>query len=399
MSSTGSASTKKTDAPATWSGGLALAPDRLLPAPKPQAEAPPNLAVAARAGLLVMTGLLSLGLGLGLAFRPPSEPAAEIDLRVATPSPKLNTVQAVPTANQRVVAAAPTAPAAPKVVRKAAPPVAPVSHVELPRLIDAEPAPMNPAFLDELLAARALHRGDSSMIRNWKLLGLPAFLAVALAADAAPAAAQFDGVLLATKSEPAPQATPSNSDTPTQADQLRKLQTSIDDLKTSIRNNDEDLKALRDSLAAIRKDITDLRDGRVRTDLNVTKTQSELNDIKNQITELQRDVDELRRRPATPPASSAVAPSNSVSGYAAIPGLTPPPAGLPTGRIRLLNSYFVPETVRINDRTFLLQPGQEQMIEGVPAGAFTYEVLGVTDPRTRALTPNEMFTINVHPRG
>lgn len=223
------------------------------------------------------------------------------------------------------------------------------------------------------------------MIRNWKLFGLPAFLAIALAADAQPAAAQFDGVLQA-----ANQTTPpTNSDAPAaaQADQLKKLQASIEDLK---KTSDDDLKALRDSLAVIRREMAELRDGRHTSDLSVQKAQGDLNDLKTQITQLQKDVDDLRRR-AQPPA-------NTIAGYAGAP-LGAPQGAPPAGRIRLINSYFMPETVRVNDRTFLLQPNEERMLEGVPTGTFTYEVIGVTDPRVRTLAASDVFTINVHPRG
>jgi hypothetical protein len=347
-----------------------------------------------------MTGLLLVGLSMALAFAPPREPAPENDLRVAISLPKLNTASAETAADRKVAAVRPQPPQKPVVsvplpsARGTEPAVheapalqlARVSPVEMPSLIDsASPEPTNPAFLDGLLASRGTHRGDSSMIRNWKLFGLPAFLAIALAADAQPAAAQFDGVLQA-----ANQTTPpTNSDAPAaaQADQLKKLQASIEDLK---KTSDDDLKALRDSLAVIRREMAELRDGRHTSDLSVQKAQGDLNDLKTQITQLQKDVDDLRRR-AQPPA-------NTIAGYAGAP-LGAPQGAPPAGRIRLINSYFMPETVRVNDRTFLLQPNEERMLEGVPTGTFTYEVIGVTDPRVRTLAASDVFTINVHPRG
>lgn len=77
-----------------------------------------------------------------------------------------------------------------------------------------------------------------------------------------------------------------------------------------------------------------------------------------------------------------------------------PPAG---GRIRLMNMFTTPATVRVNGTSYLLQPGQTRVLDGQPVGAFTYEVMvdgfgSVQPPTTRTLGPNETFTIQVFVR-
>jgi hypothetical protein len=72
-----------------------------------------------------------------------------------------------------------------------------------------------------------------------------------------------------------------------------------------------------------------------------------------------------------------------------------PPTG---GRIRLMNTFTTPMSIRVNDRVYRLEPGQTQMLDAQPVGAFTYEVLGVQGPVTRVLAANETYTIYVYPR-
>src|SRR5207247_8428956 len=108
--------------------------------------------------------------------------------------------------------------------------------------------------------------------------------------------------------------------------------------------------------------------------------QQELDGLRQQLTQLQRDVDDLKARTANPPR---------VSGY------TPQPAA--TGRVRIVNSYMVPETVVVNGRAYTVNPGTYVTTDPVPAGLFNYEVLGVQGPVSRALAANEMFTITIHP--
>src|SRR5271154_4573687 len=103
MSSTGLASTKRAETPK--SGGASPPPDSpsFVGPPEPR----PDLAVAARAGLLMMTTLMLVGLCLTLAFRPQQPPVPENSLRADISSPKLNTVRTPPAIPPPVPAALP----------------------------------------------------------------------------------------------------------------------------------------------------------------------------------------------------------------------------------------------------------------------------------------------------
>jgi hypothetical protein len=191
--------------------------------------------------------------------------------------------------------------------------------------------------------------GDSPMMRNWKLVSLHTLLAGVLAA-APTNAADTDGV----------------TDLPGIAKQLKEVK--------------ESLKSIKDTL---NQDILSRKDQATQTDLKIQKAQSEIKDLRTQIEQLQRDVVALSASPSR------------VSGYPAN-GVTPAAAGL--GRLRLVNNFAAPMTIAVNRMTYPLAPGETRIIEAVPAGKFTYEVLGVQPPQERTLAVAETFTVTVFPR-
>jgi hypothetical protein len=141
-------------------------------------------------------------------------------------------------------------------------------------------------------------------------------------------------------------------------------------------------KQLADMQKALEDSIKNLR-----TDLNVydQTTRADLRELKDRVAQLEKQVKDMESRlnqmPSTRQAFS-------------------PPA---TGRIRLMNMYNVPATVRVNRIAYRLQPGEQRMLEGQPVGAFTYEVMvdpfgQVQPPTDRVLGANEVFTIYVYPR-
>jgi hypothetical protein len=292
-----------------------------------------------RPGVLALTCLLMLGLYAALRFWGHGHGApAGIDLRAASSSPKLNITSA-------------GAPAAAPQTESVAPPI-----LEPPAII--EPALEN--------GYRNSHRGDSPMIRNWNMLAAQALLVGALV----PAAAQAQ--------------TPT-SDTPPKPIDPALVSKQLEDLKKSI---DAMEKRLGDSLLAMGKDvrdvINDFQNFKTDANLKLGKAQADIDDLKKQLAQVRQDFDGGKSRP----------PSRE-AGYAAPPG-SPPAAG--TGRVRLVNTFSDAMTIIVNAKAYQLAPGETKLSDALPAGTFTYEVLGVQPSRERQLAANETFTVTVHPR-
>ena len=91
-------------------------------------------------------------------------------------------------------------------------------------------------------------------------------------------------------------------------------------------------------------------------------------------------------RAARPPESRA---SNSgPPGDAAASG---------TGSIVLLNTFPADVTIVVDGADYTLAPGERRVLPGRPAGAFSYEVVGVQPPVRRTLAAGGTFPIHVHP--
>ncbi|MCX7700723.1 MAG: hypothetical protein N2039_07580 [Gemmataceae bacterium] len=68
-----------------------------------------------------------------------------------------------------------------------------------------------------------------------------------------------------------------------------------------------------------------------------------------------------------------------------------------TGALRLINQLTTIQEVRVNGVSYFLMPG-EQIDVTVPAGTFTYQVVGIDPlPRTRSMVAGRVFTANIHP--
>ena len=68
-----------------------------------------------------------------------------------------------------------------------------------------------------------------------------------------------------------------------------------------------------------------------------------------------------------------------------------------TGSIVLLNTYPADVTIVVDGEGYTLAPGERRVLAGRPAGAFTYEVVGVQPPVQRTLASGGAFPIHVHP--
>jgi hypothetical protein len=67
-----------------------------------------------------------------------------------------------------------------------------------------------------------------------------------------------------------------------------------------------------------------------------------------------------------------------------------------TGTIRLFNTYAQPVSIVVNKRSYQLDPGASFVLANQPVGQVTYEVIGLSAPVTRTLTPDRALDIEVY---
>jgi TolA-binding protein len=201
------------------------------------------------------------------------------------------------------------------------------------------------------------------MRRTWKLCQA-ALLAAALLSVQSSAVGQV---------EKGPDADKAATEAQKTLQLLIKLQESIDQLK----KQGDDLQ----------RQVSNLPDEQ-RIDYQIRKTLAkELKDTKDEMTALRQQLDLLQRDVASLKSGAAASPRVAFSSPA-----TP-------GRIKLINTFPSQMTVIVNERSYRLAPGATEVLENIPAGQFTYQVLGVQpDMLVRSLAPNETFTITVYPR-
>lgn len=365
-----SASTKTADPEATRaarSGKSSDSPDRANFAPGSwdwlayarQPDLLPEVMLAARPCLILLTTVLLVGTCAAVAYWKAKPAQDGIDLLVEHSSPNLNhtsvetQIAASHTENSMIVrdyayeaqarsVEPATEPNLPIIVdeRPAISDFVPETTVVEPRMTDDSLIAI-PADVNQDLSIRVPQRGDSPMMQHWRTLGLHTVLAGAMT------------VATATGAEP-------NKDDVI-VKQLGELKKSIEQLNESVKT---------------------LRSDNLNADLKASKAHADIEEIKKQLNQLRLDVDELKKTTVT--KSFAIQPENK-----ATPAL---------GRVRLMNTYTEAVTIIVNNKVYHLQPQEIRLSEPLAAGAFTYEVLGVQSPRTRQLASNETFTVNVHPR-
>jgi hypothetical protein len=190
---------------------------------------------------------------------------------------------------------------------------------------------------------------------RWKLLGMQALLAAALAAGPAAAA--------------------DNTDTGKLTDSQK-----LDEIKAQLKEVQDSIK----SLESLKAEVTKLR-----SDTTL------ILGMQDRISKLEKDLDGLRKQ-----LDAAGGPRVSGFGPTAPTGPTGPPPG---GRIVLKNTYLGRVSIVVNDKSYQLDPGETVVLDNQPPGNFTYEVLGgpngVIQPRVnRALAPGDTFPITVFTR-
>jgi prefoldin subunit 5 len=193
----------------------------------------------------------------------------------------------------------------------------------------------------------------------------------------------------------------------------QKARAEIDDLKrqdTRLRDELDRLRSERPTTqprvalyepadSTLQRDLADLRAevDRLRRDLAVPRTpvlgvpqvsfyEGPATRATGEVADLRREIDRLNRELA----ECRSTPPDRASYYTAVPV----PA---TGRVELANTYPQGMRIVVNGREYDLAPNETRVITGVPAGTFTYQVLGVQPTaQARQLAANSTFTIQTY---
>jgi hypothetical protein len=227
--------------------------------------------------------------------------------------------------------------------------------LELPRGLTVEqtvpilPATPGEPVRENCYLIRDPHRGDTPMMHMWQILGLKAVLAGLFAATPA---------LASNVSGPA-----SEADKLTQINQqLIKMTAALTDIKKAV----DGLKA--------------------ESNLGTQNVLSQMKDLNELINLLRADVQGLRTH---------LPESSRISGFPPSSDTGPRP---PLSHVEMVNTYAQPVSIVVNGRSYQLAPGERRLSDAIPAGSFTYEVLGVTPPVIRTVAADKTFTVWVHPQ-
>jgi archaellum component FlaC len=324
-------------------------------------------------------------------------------------------------------------------------PVLPMPTMEPPQVQVQHPAftlpvvAMEPARFDVCLDpvvyvnACVPLRGETPMIRNWEILKTCAFLALTVPVLQQPIYAFGGGEQ---KSDPLEAIRASLADIKARLETVEKRKTPIQDneellsqinkLDKTIRNqmagvNDNlqslttEVQGLKKSIADIKADVVALQGEQLKQKLQIESTKTQIDLVNEQIAKLQKKFVAGETGPVDPKtpvvekanledirlklgsieqAILKLAPGKDR--IAMSPPTTPPATN--TGRVVLVNMYSEDMLYIVNGRTYRVAPNASRVLEAVPAGTLTYEVVSPTwgsrsNDRT-VLGGNETFTIS-----
>jgi FlxA-like protein len=323
-----------------------------------------GLRVPARPTLLILAIVLFTGLYIILSVRGHKPRPAGFVLRAEHSYLNLKNTSAVKpksevaNRNSVVRAASPRLLVPPPVSA----PAHPLSHPEATVRIGALPAFPRSDLLVPVAAVepvrencyqpRERHQGDTLMMRAWKSVGLRTILAALLAA--------------------APSVAKETSGPPTDSEKIENLQ--------------KQLNAVKKTLDQIKAAVDTLPDAQADAKAAFKTMETQVQSLRDQVTQLRSELSALRTVPPAATRQSLSPPADS------IPALTPPMA-----RVELVNTFLAEETVVVNRRTYRVAPGEVRLSDPIPAGPFSYEVLGVTPPRERTVGAGQVYTVHIHP--
>jgi hypothetical protein len=222
-------------------------------------------------------------------------------------------------------------------------------HLEIPR--DAQP-------------------GVSPMIKDWKSVSAFALMMGAMLHGST--AAAIDGP-------------------PTDEEKLDNIQKQLNNLTRTLTSVGESSVKAASAVNDLKRDLTgelnSMQASITNIGLSQAKTTKGLDDLREEMVRLRSEVDTLRAKVQTNSNYQALYNPNST---------VTTPVGM--GRVEIVNTYASEVAVVLNRRAYYVAPGETRTIENVPAGNFTYEVLGIQPPVTRTISPDKIFTVRVYTR-
>jgi len=224
---------------------------------------------------------------------------------------------------------------------------------------------------------RDAHLGVGPMLKDWKSLSAFALLAGAI----------MQGSVAQAFQEPL-----SDSE---KLDNIQKQ------LKSQAKTLEDNSKTLEITNKELIKTVNDLRDMKVDvnkgfdsiknqvTDIALAQqtTRQSLDVLREDVGKLRSEMDSLRNRVQINADRASLYNPNEAAA-----------STLGTGRVEMINDYNSPVAIVVNRRTYYLAPSEKRNSEPVPAGTFTYEVLGIQSPAVRTLGPNQIMTVRVYNR-
>lgn len=154
----------------------------------------------------------------------------------------------------------------------------------------------------------------------------------------------------------------------------------------------DDVKAIRAMLERIDGRMAAQQSQLTDALILINKLMSDMTTLRDEHARLQRELNDLKARPAGQ-TSSSYYPGTAGSSFSQLPSQAPLAA-----RVRLVNTYIADMTAVINGVMYTVSPGTERTVSLAP-GTMTYQVFMVADvPQTRSLAAGEELKLTLYPR-
>ncbi|CAN5534547.1 hypothetical protein BH10PLA2_BH10PLA2_35270 [soil metagenome] len=224
---------------------------------------------------------------------------------------------------------------------------------------------------------RDAHLGVGPMLKDWKSLTAFTLLAGAI----------MQGSVAQAFQEPLSDSEKLDNIQKQLKSQAKTLEDNSKILDITSKKLIETVNDLRDVKLEVGKGFDDVKNKVTDIALAQQTTRQSVDVLREDVGKLRTEVDSLRNRVQT--QNSADRASNYLTESASTVG---------SGRVEMINDYNNPVAIVVNRRTYYLAPSEKRNSEPVPAGTFTYEVLGIQSQVVKSMGPNQILTVRVYNR-